>query len=80
MVLKSSKLKWTVFLKESCILNFSLLNLKEVPYEVRVSYLGFTEEVLNLQVVNKIELNTKYLTDDYIKELEEVIKKYTNEN
>jgi hypothetical protein len=53
---------------------------KEVPYEVRVSYLGFTEEVLNLQVVNKIELNTKYLTDDYIKELEEVIKKYTNEN
>jgi hypothetical protein len=53
---------------------------KDVPYEVRFSYLGFTEEVLNLQVVNKIELNTKYLTDDYIKELEEVIKKYTNEN
>ena len=54
---------------------------KEVPYEVRVSYLGFTEEVLNLQVVNKIELNTKsYLTDDYIKEFEEFIKKYTNEN
>lgn len=32
-------------------------------------------------IVNKIKLNTKSdLTDAYIKELEEVIKKYTNEN
>jgi multisubunit Na+/H+ antiporter MnhE subunit len=32
-------------------------------------------------IVNKIELNTKSdLTDDYVKELEDVIKKHSKEN